>query len=275
MYKLVFADLDETLLADHHVPVVNLQAINKAKQQGVKVIPCTGRGYDMTIDVLKELDQYDQTGEYLVGYNGALIMETKGPKELMFNGLEYELMKQIFEYGKNLDVCLMVFTTEGCYLFNANEDEIQRKTRQKSNFKVMEGYDIDFLKDQRIAKINYENTDMAYMAKIKQEIEPLVGDKVTVTASSSRYIEFNKKGVNKGVGLKWLADYLDVPIEETIGIGDNYNDIDMIKTAGLGACVASAHQDIQDISDYVAKRDYADGSVAEVIEKFILKNSAE
>ena len=45
----------------------------------------------------------------------------------------------------------------------------------------------------------------------------------------------------------------------------------MIKTAGLGACVASAHQDIQAISNYVTKRDYAEGSVAEVIEEFILK----
>lgn len=271
MYKLIFTDLDETLLANHHIPSVNLEAINKAKEKGVKIIPCTGRGYDMTTDVLKELNQYEQVGEYLIGYNGALIMETNGPKELMFNGLDFDLMKLIFDYGRNLDVCLMVFTTEGCYLFNANEDEIQRKTMQKANFTVVEGYDIDFLKDKRIAKINYENTDQEYMAKVKKEIEPIVKDKVSVTASSSRYIEFNKKGVNKGVGLTWLANYLNVPIEETIGIGDNYNDVDMLKAAVLGACVSSAKQDIKDLSDYVTKKDYADGAVAEVIEEFVLK----
>ncbi len=46
MYKLIFTDLDETLLANHHIPSVNLEAINKAKEKGVKIIPCTGRGYD-------------------------------------------------------------------------------------------------------------------------------------------------------------------------------------------------------------------------------------
>lgn len=271
MYKLVLSDLDETLLANHHVPEVNRQAIKKVKEMGVKFVPCTGRGYDMTIDVLKELEQYEQQAEYLIGYNGALILETKGPKELMFDGLEYDLMKEIFEYGKNLDVCMLVFTTEGCFMFNPNQDEIDRKTRQKSNFKIMKDYDIDFLKDKRIAKINYENTNMDYLLQIKEKITPLVANKVTITASSSRYIEFNKKGINKGVGLKWLANYLNIPIEETIAIGDNYNDIGMLETAGLSVCVASANQEIKEMCDYVTQKDYAEGAVAETLEKFILK----
>lgn len=270
MYKLVLSDLDETLLDQHHVPQINRDAIKKVKQEGVKFVPCTGRGYDMTIDVLKELDQYDKENEYLIGYNGALIMETKGPKELMFDGLDYHLMKEIFDYGKSLDVCMLVFTTEGCFMFNPNQDEIDRKTRQKSNFKIMEDMDIEFLKNHRIAKINYENTNMDYLMEVKAKIEPLFQDKVTVTASSSRYIEFNKKGVNKGTGLKWLANYLNIPIEETIAIGDNYNDIGMFDVAGLSVCVASSHDDIKALCDYTTVKDYGEGAVAETLEKFIL-----
>ena len=56
MYKILFTDLDETLLnPDHHVPQVNIDAINKAKEKGVKVVLATGRSHLMTDVTLKEI----------------------------------------------------------------------------------------------------------------------------------------------------------------------------------------------------------------------------
>lgn len=270
MYKIIFTDLDETLLDHHHVPQVNLDAIAKAKELGVKIVPCTGRGYDMTVDVLKELGQYDQENEYVIGYNGGLILETKNAKELYFNGLDFETCKTIFEYGIDKDVCILIFTTTGCYMYNPIESEVARKNQQKSNYKIIESKSMDFMKDMRIAKINYTNTNKEYLQSLLDEIGPIVEGKVSVSFSSGRYMEFNKAGVDKGQGLKWLANYLNIPIEETIAIGDNYNDEAMLKVAGLGVAVQSADEYIQSICDYVTERDYPDGSVAEVIEKFIL-----
>lgn len=270
MYKLVLSDLDETLLVNHHVPKINQDTIQKARDRGIQFVPCTGRGYDMTIDTLKELGIYDQEQEYMIGFNGALILETKGPRELMFDGLEYDLMKKIFDYGKNLDVCMLIFTTEECYIYHPNQSEIDRKNSQKATYTILENDDIEFLRNKRIAKINYQNTNMDYLMSIKKEIEPLLNQQVTITASSSRYIEFNKKGVNKGTGLKWLANYLDIPIEQTIAIGDNYNDVGMLEVAGLSVAVSSVNQEIKDLCDYVTAKDYFEGAVSETLEKFIL-----
>ena len=47
----------------------------------------------------------------------------------------------------------------------------------------------------------------------------------------------------------------------------------MIQEAGLGCCVSSAHEDVKKVSDYICKKDFFEGSVKEVIEKFILKKS--
>ena len=270
MYKLVLSDLDETLLVNHHVPKINQETIQKVRHQGVQFVPCTGRGYDMTIDTLKELGIYDQEHEYMIGFNGALILETKGPKELMFDGLEFDLMKKIFDYGKHLDVCMLIFTSEACYIYNPNQSEIDRKNSQKAKYTILENDDIEFLRNKRIAKINYQNTNMTYLMKIKKEIEPLLENQVTITASSSRYIEFNKYGVNKGTGLQWLANHLNIPIEQTIAIGDNYNDVGMLKMAGLSVAVSSANQEIRDLCKYVTKKDYFEGAVSETLEKFIL-----
>lgn len=92
-----------------------------------------------------------------------------------------------------------------------------------------------------------------------------------VSYSSNRYIEFNHKGVNKGAGLKKLADLLHIDIQDTIAIGDNYNDLSMIKDAGLGVGVQNAAPGIKPDCDYITTATCEEGAVCEVIEKFVLK----
>ena len=97
MYRLMFSDLDETLLVNHHVPKVNQEAILKARKEGLKFVPCTGRAFNMIPDILKEIGTYDQAGEYSLCFNGGLIVENKNNKVLHFKGLEFEKAKEIFD----------------------------------------------------------------------------------------------------------------------------------------------------------------------------------
>ena len=269
MYKMILSDLDETLLVNHHVPKVNQEAIFKAKEKGVKFVPATGRAFNMIGEILQEIDNYQKEDEYSICFNGGLIVENKDAKILYFQGLTFDLAKEMFEVGKNFDVCVMIFTLDCCYIFNADPDEVERKTVQKARFEVIDEYNMDFLKDDHIAKLLYEKRDMDYLKGIEKQIQSHVEGRLAVSYSSYRYLEFNPIGVSKGAALKWLADYLHMDIQETIAIGDNYNDTSMIKAAGLGVCVSSATEDIQAMSDYVTKADYDQGAVAEVIEKFV------
>lgn len=269
MYKMILSDLDETLLVNHHVPKVNQEAIFKAKEKGVKFVPATGRAFNMIGEILQEIDNYQKEDEYSICFNGGLIVENKDAKILSFQGLPFDLAKEMFEVGKNFDVCVMIFTLDCCYIFNADPDEVERKTVQKARFEVIDEYNMDFLKDDHIAKLLYEKRDMDYLKGIEKQIQSHVEGRLAVSYSSYRYLEFNPIGVSKGAALKWLADYLHMDIQETIAIGDNYNDTSMIKAAGLGVCVSSATEDIQAMSNYVTKADYDQGAVAEVIEKFV------
>lgn len=271
MYKMIFSDLDETLLtSDHHVPMVNREAIAKARANGVKFVPATGRGYEMTKQILKEIGIADQENEYVIAFNGGMIVECKDFKELLFQGLDYEIVEKIYRFGQNYDVCIEIFTPEGVYLFHANQDEIDRKTKQKANFYVVEGDDISFLKTHRLAKIIFQKKDMAYLQNIALKMQPWTNGLVEVSYSSSRYLEFNRLGVNKGQALLWLANYLHIPIQQTIAIGDNENDISMLKSAGFGVAVKCAQPHIQALADDVTEKDYFEGAVAEMIEKYIL-----
>ena len=275
MYRIMFSDLDETLLVNHHVPKVNQEAIFKAREKGLKFVPCTGRAFNMIPEILKEIGTYDQEGEYSLCFNGGLIVENKNNKILHFKGLEFDIAKKIFENARNLDVCVLVFTLDCCYLFDAAENEIERKIAQKAKFEVIEDYNLDFLKDEKIAKILYEKRDMDFLKSLETKLPQSIKETCSVAFSSGRYMEMNTKGVDKGYGMRWLVNYLGYDMDETIGIGDNYNDVEMIKTAKLGCAVACANDDIKELAQYVTEKDYDEGAVSEVVEKFILGENHE
>ena len=73
--------------------------------------------------------------------------------------------------------------------------------------------------------------------------------------------------VNKGTGLKYVADFYGVPMSQVIAFGDSYNDADMIEAAGLGIAMGNAKEPIKKLADYVTDTNNADG-VAKAIYKF-------
>lgn len=268
MYRLILSDLDETLLVNHHVPDFNIAAIRKARQKGVKFVPATGRSYNMITDILRGIGTYGQAGEYSICFNGGLIVENEKNRILNFKRLSFKHVKSLFEKAQDHDVCVLIYTLDMCYIYNANDDEIKRKKAQKAPFTIVDHNSIEYLKDKEIAKVLYQNINIDYLKKIAQELKSM---ELAISFSSNRYLEFNALGVDKGYGLRWLANYLNIKIDETIAVGDNYNDIEMIKAANIGICVKSAHDDIKEVAQYVTKLDYDQGAIKEVIEKFILE----
>ncbi len=271
MYRMILSDLDETLLVNHHVPDFNREAVQKLSDKNVKFVPATGRAFNMIREILQELGTYEKENEYAICFNGGLIVENKNERILRFQGLSYEKAKKMFDLAEKFDVCVLIFTLDYCYIFRADPDEVERKTLQKAPFRVIDEYDMSFLKEDKIAKILFERRDMDYLKSIEKQLQPLIQDEYAISYSSHRYIEFNAPGISKGNALLWLSDYLGIRQEETIAIGDNYNDVAMIQNAGLGVCVSSATPDIQAIADYVTSVDYDQGAVKEVIEKFIME----
>ena len=98
---------------------------------------------------------------------------------------------------------------------------------------------------------------------------PELAEGLSTTFSSGRYYEFNPAGVDKGFGLRALADYLGIDIADTIACGDSANDMAMLEAAGVGVVVSNASHDAAAIADYRAKSSCNDGIFAEVLEKFI------
>ncbi|MGX7418151.1 Cof-type HAD-IIB family hydrolase [Carnobacterium gallinarum] len=271
MYKLIACDLDETLIGeDKHVSLKNREAIRKAQSQGVKFAIATGRGYRTVQDTLLELGLHDLLDEYVISFNGGVITENKNNRVLTFNGITFQQGKALFEFGLKYDVCMHIYTENDVYIYNFHPEEKAYLKGRINNCIELIQPSIDFLKDIPLVKILFQNSNKQYLEKIHQDILPLVEDQFDISYSSNRYIEFNQQGVNKGSALLHLADLLEIPHSQTMSIGDNTNDLTMIRAAQLGISVQNGTPDIKAEANYIAPENFQEDAVAAVIEKFIL-----
>ena len=269
-YKIIFSDLDKTLLINNHIPDFNLESIKKARELGVKFVISTGRDLSVVTSLLKELDTLNKENEYTVCCSGSKIYENKDNKLIYIKYLDDNIVSEIFEFGKNYPDMFIIFDTlEGVYIYNEEKIDIKNDF---GTYKYKKLEKLEDKKDLKIIRIVFSCKNGVYLNKILNEIKnkKLFDNKVDYFLTQNQFLEFNVLGVNKGEALKWLCNYLKIDISESIAIGDSFNDESMIKIAGLGACVKSADDYIKKISKYVCEKDYFEGSVKEVIEKFVL-----
>jgi len=82
------------------------------------------------------------------------------------------------------------------------------------------------------------------------------------------YTEVTNQNTNKWSAIQVLAKKLEISEDQIIGIGDNMNDFEMVKNAGLGITMKNSALEKQGIADYVTEDNNSDG-VGNAIYKFI------
>jgi hypothetical protein len=107
------------------------------------------------------------------------------------------------------------------------------------------------------------------LVKMRNEIID-EGTNLYITSSFHCFLEFLNKEATKGLGLKAVADKLGVEQDEIIAIGDNENDIEMLKFAGTAVVMENAEDKIKKYADFVTRSNDDDG-VAEAIENLVLR----
>lgn len=276
VYKMLVSDLDETLLNDDGtVHADNLAAIKTAVAHGFKFVPNTGRSFNSVQALLKTLGLYDQAGQYVISYNGAAIVENKDNQVLLTRGMDRELAAQIFQAGLvNDQVDVHIYTVDTLFIYNISPTDKQYMAERGVPYELMASDDLAFLaNEQPVMKVIFEHPDQAVREQIRDAVLAAVGaDAVEATFSSSRYVEFNTKGVDKGSASLLLGEKLGIQRDEIIAAGDNNNDLKMLTAVGLGVSVANGIPAVQEAAAVVTERTNNEGAIAEILEKYVLKD---
>ncbi len=79
-------------------------------------------------------------------------------------------------------------------------------------------------------------------------------------------VHIKSKRINKGIGLKRIAQMMGLDVRELVAIGDSPNDVEMLKVSGFGVAVGNAHPEVKRVARMVTKGEYGAG-VAEAVGK--------
>ena len=277
MIQLILSDLDETLLNDDGtIHPENIVAIQAFTQNGGYFVPNTGRSYKSVYGTLAQLG-LNKTTQYVVSYNGGAIVAIApdGQEEIVVeHGMSLTLAQKIFDLGQVNDVVdTHVYTRDNLYIYNISATDQRYMTERQVPYTEITTTDLSFMANEGpVMKVIFEHPDPAVQQVIADAVTAVVGDEVLVTFSSNRYVEFNPKGVDKGVTGLELADILGIARDDTAAIGDNLNDAAQIKAAGVGVAVANAKPEIKALADVVLTTTNNEAAVANFIQHYAQKS---
>lgn len=263
--RLVAMDLDDTLLKDDWTisPRV-VKAIQSAQAQGVRMTIATGR---MPISTRPYAEQLGLDIP-VITYHGAMVQQALSG-EIFFrrvipSALAAEIVRDVSGQGVYAQIYLKdrVITSE--------LNECSREYARIASVRIEEA-DLSRLLAQEpegVEKILLigEESDQDQLAPYL--IQRYRG-KVHIAKSKPRFLEITDGSVNKGVALSALASHFGIAREDVMAIGDSYNDLEMIKYAGIGVAMGNACREIQEQADIVTTTNEEDG-VAEAIERYVL-----
>ena len=268
--KAVFLDLDGTLLADDKsIPEVNMQAIDKARSKGNCIVISTGRPLKSAILLAQDLGLTGK-GNYLIAYNGGLLYDTYNQKVIFKSAIPLDTVRNVFEHAHKKKLHIQTYDSEHVLVMPEGDDEDVRIYCQKvrMDYKVLKS--ANCITEEPVKMLAIDRTDPATLDAFIDWVGVNYGESLAAFYSNPTYVEIVNKGLNKGNALRQMADLLNIDIKDTIAAGDQSNDIDMIKAAGIGCAVSNATDPVKEAADYITERDNNSGAVAEIIEKFVL-----
>lgn len=271
MYKIIFCDLDATLLDDNkNIPEINVDYINKAINKDCKFVICSGRS-NMSIDYFNRFFGFDKIENYAVAFNGAYIYRTDTNEKFVEHLVPSDCALKAIRLCRKFNVDIMAYRDELLFYDTPTDRIMEYEIRNMVKSKVIKN--LETIAEKPISKVIIIGDNLE-LKKVENEVLSKNLDKeMTTFFSATNLYEFNPLGIHKGTGLTELCNILNIDLKNSIAIGDNYNDLPMIKAAGLGVCCINGENDVKRQSDYVTQYNNNEGAVAEVIEKFILKNT--
>jgi Cof subfamily protein (haloacid dehalogenase superfamily) len=285
--KLIAIDLDGTLLSQHtHITQENVQAIRKAQSQGHIVMICSGRAPEDIQEILKE---YELSCP-LAGSNGTVV-QAEG-KTLGMVSMNRENIVQIAKKLDDERTPYRIYTNQGIFVpedwserVNTNlqgdtikveglSDELFKRITEQPQQSDLLNYFKDYhelfgreaLKVQKFFILTLNQQKKSELATYLSNISG-----AAATSSGPMNIEVMDKDGNKGNALKIMADYYGISMADTVAMGDNFNDIPMLKVAGFSIAMGNADPAVKQLCKAVTLPNTENG-VSYAMEQFILNH---
>ena len=251
--KFVVSDLDGTLLNPQSELSLNaIKSVALLLEKDFRFTLCSGRNLGRVLPFANTLG----VKEPLITTGGALVVDAHANTIINRQGLAENELAWMVDYARQADLgILFMFTDEAVYELRSNNGKGVYPARFLD---LIQGVpDLLFLDTSDVLKINLFGSP-----------EKLQAAKEFIEKNSSSFelcfveghLEILRRNVNKGNALVHLAQYLDIPLESVLVIGDDANDISMFKVAGYSVAMGNALEELKEIADEICLSNAEDGA---------------
>lgn len=232
-YKILFLDIDGTILKpDDTIEDSTKRAIAEMKEQSIEVVLATGRPIHEISDIGIELDISS-----FIGYNGALAIYEG--ETIFAEPMNRRDVKYILDVAKENGHEVVMYTSAKNYLTVLDSDMMKgflhqfhlRKNELFTQDVIDDILGMTIITSGELGEEFYDFSDGIHLSQ------------VNITGMQHCFDVIRDK-VNKGVGVKFLLERLEIPREGSIAFGDGMNDKEMLSAVGEGFAMGNGHPDL-------------------------------
>ena len=267
-YKGIVMDIDGTLYNSAKcITEATRQAIFRARDAGKIIAIASGRPIAGIADVCEKL-AFAEKGGFTMAWNGGRIIDMKSGEIISDTTLPEGITAEIASLAKESGVPVSAHTLNAV-LSETPEDGLIELEARLNRMTVDR---IDSLADYReypLYKCIITGSGER-LAEIEKMAARRFEGRLSVYRSEPYYLEILPYGIDKAHGIDVLAKHFGLTKDDFIACGDGFNDLSMIKHAGLGVAMANAQDVVKEHADYITGSCDDDGLV-QVIEKFLIE----
>lgn len=275
--RLIVADLDGTLLdSAHQIGPLTDQAVQAAIDQGVLFSVATGKTYPSTVDVIRRYDiripVISNNGTVLNAPDGTVLWEDPIPLDLALESIRL---------ARKAGILPIVYAGPDLIAapLNGDLEAIHRNARILMDHyepppRIVDDLERALQTDYHPHKIIFmKSEDLDAVARFQTMLEREFAGRADVMRSGlDALFEILPLGVSKANALDVLLARLGIAPDETMTLGDNSNDLAMIRLAGIGVAMGHAPEHVRAGADFVTGTNDEDGA-GHAIRKFVLASS--
>ena len=262
--ELIALDIDGTLVdSNKRITDKTKKAIFKFIDMGGKLVIASGRSVTGLKQYVGELG-LEKLGGYLISFNGSVTIDLKTGKTVSQTMIEPEFFPEIIECAENNGISIATYK-DGKAITQKSRDKYFLEETSLNNLEVV--YVENLLEELKYPVPKFLLTDETRdLEQAEQNMKEQIKC-VNVFRSEPYYLELVPKDLDKGKALIKLCEYLKIDASKTLACGDGYNDIPLIKSAGIGVAMGNAQPPVKAAADFITLSNDEDG-VAYAIEKF-------
>lgn len=245
---LIATDLDGTLFYDReHISDPDRQALFALHEQGVTVALATGRELPVIAPALDRLELWDAV-DHIIMSGGAQIYDVRARKATAVGLLPPEVLCSVYRRYESYPIS-MLLPKDNLFHTNRVTEGLRHESELLGSPLVLHEDLTETFTEPNPKFIFHGTAD-----EVDSLLEVMASDtneRVTLCRSHDNYIDCYLAGINKGAALRLLCERLDVPMAHTAAIGDNHNDLDLLRTAAVSACPGDGVEAAKQAADYV------------------------